>query len=49
MLFYFIRVNGYKKKHAYGLRYNDLRSLNVRTGVSYQYMFTGIKNGRDKA
>ncbi|MGN1415599.1 MAG: helix-turn-helix domain-containing protein [Oscillospiraceae bacterium] len=38
----------YKKLHAYGLRFNDLRSLNVRTGVSYQYMFTGIKNSRDK-
>lgn len=38
----------YKKLHAYGLRFNDLRSLNVRTGVSYQYMFTGIKSDRDK-
>lgn len=38
----------YKKHHAYGLRFNDLRSLNVKTGMSYQYMFTGIKNDRDK-
>mgnify|MGYP004630346031 CR=1 FL=1 len=38
----------YKKKHAYGLRFNDLRSLNVKTGMSYQYMFTGIRNGKDK-
>ncbi len=37
----------YKKYHAYGLRFNDLRSLNVKTGMSYQYMFTGVKNGRD--
>ena len=38
----------YKNHHAYGLRFNDLRSLNVKTGMSYQYMFTGIKNGKDK-
>lgn len=38
----------YKKYHAYGLRFNDIRSLNVRTGISYQYMFTGVKNDKDK-
>lgn len=29
----------YKKMHTYGLIFNDLRSLSVKTGVSYQYMF----------
>ena len=37
----------YKKAPLYGLRFNDLRSLNVKTGLSYQYMFTGIMTEKD--
>ena len=29
------------------VRFNDLRSLNVKTGLSYQYMFAGVMTEKE--
>lgn len=46
-LIFFFGCVDYKKAYLYGLRFNDLRSLNVKTGSSYQYMFTGVMTEKD--
>ena len=38
----------YKKAHAFGLRFNDVRSLSVRSGLSYRYLFSGLMTKREK-
>lgn len=46
LIFFFLVVLIIKKPIRM-VRFNDLRSLNVKTGLSYQYMFTGVMTEKD--